>query len=133
MFHFFSALGVYLCLLILTASFFTNSKLPEKVNTILCLAIPAAIMASPFVLARIIPDRSIAEPNVTTVGDAPDVTIHDYGILDADYILNKNTNKFHYPDCSSVQRMERSNMELFDGERKEVIDMGYEPCGRCNP
>lgn len=127
------ALFMYLVLLMLTSASLTNSKLPEKVNTILCLTIPAAIMASPFVLSRIIPDKSITEPTIATVGEAPDVTIHNYGILDADYILNKNTKKFHYPSCSSVQRMEKHNMELFDGERDEIIDMGYEPCGRCNP
>jgi len=50
-----------------------------------------------------------------------------------DYILNTNTHKFHYPSCSSVKQMKDSNKSYFTGTRDEVIDMGYEPCKRCNP
>lgn len=49
------------------------------------------------------------------------------------YIANTNSNKFHYPDCSSVERMNEENKWYFSGTRNELIDMGYEPCGRCNP
>lgn len=49
------------------------------------------------------------------------------------YILNINTHKFHDPSCSSVDQMSDSNKEEFTGTRDEVIAMGYEPCGRCNP
>lgn len=51
----------------------------------------------------------------------------------ADYILNTNTKKFHYPSCSSVGQMNASNKEEFSGSRDEVISRGYDPCGRCNP
>lgn len=49
------------------------------------------------------------------------------------YILNTNSHKFHAPSCSSVNQMSDSNKEGFAGTRDEVIAMGYEPCGRCNP
>lgn len=49
------------------------------------------------------------------------------------YILNTNSHKFHDPFCSSVDQMSDSNKEEFTGTRDEVIAMGYEPCGRCNP
>ena len=49
------------------------------------------------------------------------------------YILNTNSHKFHDPSCSSVDQMNDSNKEEFTGTRDEVIAMGYEPCGRCNP
>ncbi|MBU5474244.1 DNA/RNA non-specific endonuclease [Roseburia sp. MSJ-14] len=49
------------------------------------------------------------------------------------YILNTNTKKFHYPDCSSVNDMKEKNKEAFTGSREEVIEMGYSPCGRCKP
>lgn len=51
----------------------------------------------------------------------------------ADYIANKNTGKFHYPSCSSVDKMKESNKLYFTGTRDELIGMGYEPCGRCHP
>ncbi len=49
------------------------------------------------------------------------------------YILNTNSHKFHAPSCSSVDQMSDNNKEEFTGTRDEVIAMGYEPCGRCNP
>lgn len=49
------------------------------------------------------------------------------------YILNKNTKKFHYPWCSSVDQMKEKNKIEFTGDRQTVIDRGYDPCGRCNP
>ncbi len=49
------------------------------------------------------------------------------------YILNTNTKKFHYPDCSSVSDMKESNREEFTGTRDEVIARGYSPCGNCKP
>lgn len=50
-----------------------------------------------------------------------------------EYVLNTNTHKFHYPDCSSVSRMSDANRQDFVGTREEVIAQGYEPCGNCNP
>ena len=51
----------------------------------------------------------------------------------ATYILNTNSKKFHYPDCSSVDQMNESNKQEFFGTRDEAIAQGYDPCGRCNP
>ena len=50
-----------------------------------------------------------------------------------DYVLNTNTKKFHYPNCSSVKRMSEKNKSFFTGTRDEVIAMGYDPCGNCHP
>lgn len=50
-----------------------------------------------------------------------------------DYILNKNTKKFHYPSCSSVNEMKEKNKKAYTGNREDVIAQGYVPCKRCNP
>lgn len=50
-----------------------------------------------------------------------------------DYILNKNTKKFHYPGCSSANSMNEENKIYFQGTRDEAISQGYDPCGRCKP
>ena len=42
-----------------------------------------------------------------------------------DYILNTSSQKFHKPDCDSVESMA--------GTRDEAIAQGYDPCKRCNP
>lgn len=49
------------------------------------------------------------------------------------YILNTNTHKFHKPDCSGVKDMKEKNREEYTGIREELIEEGYEPCGRCRP
>lgn len=51
----------------------------------------------------------------------------------ADYILNTNTKKFHYPTCPSVNDMKEKNKQEFFGTRDETIALGYSPCGRCKP
>lgn len=50
-----------------------------------------------------------------------------------DYIGNKNTKKFHYDWCSSVDQMKESNKFYYTGTRYEMIAKGYEPCKRCDP
>ena len=52
---------------------------------------------------------------------------------DCDYVLNKNTRKFHFPSCGSVQDMKDKNKEYYTGDRQTLIDQGYSPCGRCKP
>ena len=49
------------------------------------------------------------------------------------YVLNKNTNKFHKPNCSSVADIKQKNRLDVDLTREEVIDIGYVPCKRCKP
>ena len=49
------------------------------------------------------------------------------------YILNKNTKKFHNPDCSGVDDIKKKNKSEFTGTRDALIEEGYEPCGRCRP
>lgn len=49
------------------------------------------------------------------------------------YILNTNTQKFHYPSCSGAEQINDSNKLEFDGTRDDIIAAGYTPCGICNP
>ena len=50
-----------------------------------------------------------------------------------DYVLNMNTMKFHYPNCSSVKDIKDKNRWDYTGTREEIIEMGYVPCKKCNP
>lgn len=49
------------------------------------------------------------------------------------YVLNKNTKKFHRPDCSSVQDIKPKNKQEFSGNIEALIQQGYSPCKNCNP
>ena len=50
-----------------------------------------------------------------------------------DYVMNTNTHKFHYPDCSSVKKMSAKNKQEVHCTRDELIAQGYEPCKNCRP
>ncbi len=54
-------------------------------------------------------------------------------VVETDYILNINTDKFHYPDCRSVKQMKAKNRREYTGTREELIAQGYAPCGNCHP
>ena len=49
------------------------------------------------------------------------------------FIINKNTKKFHYPDCDSVSQMKEKNKKTYNGTAQELIDKGYSPCQKCHP
>jgi DNA-entry nuclease len=49
------------------------------------------------------------------------------------YILNTNSKKFHLESCSSAEDIKESNKEIFTGNRQQLIDDGYSPCGSCKP
>ena len=49
------------------------------------------------------------------------------------YIMNKNTKKFHKPECSSVDDIKAENKSGFTGTREELIEDGFDPCGKCRP
>lgn len=50
-----------------------------------------------------------------------------------DYILNTNTKKFHALTCKNAKDIKPENRQKYSGTRKSVTDMGYQPCGGCNP
>lgn len=51
----------------------------------------------------------------------------------ADYVLNTNTKRFHYPDCKSVTDMKEKNKQYYHGSREDLINQGYKACGNCQP
>ena len=67
------------------------------------------------------------EPTVTVPNETGS------GNQGTDYVGNKNTKKFHYDWCSSVDKMKESNKYYYTGTREEMIAKGYEPCGNCHP
>ena len=49
------------------------------------------------------------------------------------YILNKNTHKFHYKDCYTIDLMNEENKVYCDDSRDSIITQRYTPCKKCNP
>lgn len=50
-----------------------------------------------------------------------------------EYILNIKRMKFHYPFCSGANSISPANRLDYTGNREELIEQGYSPCGSCNP
>lgn len=81
--------------------------------------------ADPFIAPVVYTETSVQpEENVTRSG-AEDA--------DCDYVLNMNSQVFHYPYCSSVDKMSDKNKYYYSGPRENVINAGFRPCQRCNP
>ena len=72
-----------------------------------------------------------ASGNVSN-GDSDDVSGSTSAALQ-EYVLNTNTMKFHYPSCSSVEKMKDKNKQIVEATRDEVHSWGYDPCGICRP
>lgn len=67
-----------------------------------------------------------------SVGALPG-TVQENAPQTVTYVLNKNSMKFHYPDCTSVSQMKEANKIYYEGSREEITGMGYSPCSQCNP
>lgn len=63
----------------------------------------------------------------------PEAETNADGEVIYDYVLNTNSKRFHYPNCSSVGQMSEKNKQPYTGSREDLIDQGYQPCGSCNP
>ncbi len=53
--------------------------------------------------------------------------------LKQNYVLNAYSKKFHYPTCETVEKMWLENRKDIEEKRNIIIEMGYEPCGFCQP
>ena len=49
------------------------------------------------------------------------------------YVLNLYSRKFHRPGCESLERISLRNRAFSYLTRHELITMGYDPCGICDP
>lgn len=72
------------------------------------------------------------------VSEAPPVTepsdeSKETGGGEYDYIVHKESKKFHYPSCRHAENMNEENRIYFSGTRDEAISEGYIPCGTCKP
>lgn len=80
-------------------------------------------------------NASVTAPKTNTDPTVPAVTtspVQTPASGSTNYIANRNTGKFHYAGCSSVNDMKESNKVPY-GTRDEAVAAGYVPCKRCNP
>ena len=60
-------------------------------------------------------------------------TLNSENNIEATYILNTNSKKFHSPSCSSVNKMAEKNKQEYSGNKNDLIAQGYSACGICKP
>lgn len=72
--------------------------------------------------------KAPAETTITTTQQATD-TSSDGSYK---YVLNMNTMKIHYANCSSVKKIKEKNKVNTNDYDKAITD-GYTPCGNCHP
>ena len=66
-----------------------------------------------------------SEAPIESPPSSPEVTLS--------YVLNTNSMKFHYPDCSSVEKINPENRQDYTGDRDTLIAQGFDSCGNCHP
>lgn len=49
------------------------------------------------------------------------------------YVLNTSSKKFHLPECSGARDIKESNRQDYQGNRDQLLEQGYTPCGLCHP
>ena len=52
-------------------------------------------------------------------------------IVKNDFVINKNTGKFHSPTCHYVDMMNEENKDFVSSTRQDLVDEGYSPCLLC--
>ena len=82
---------------------------------------------------KTVPEEAIVTTQKYTEPPVREVTPPENQQPQSSYVLNTNTHKFHYPSCSSVNKMKDKNKQYYTGTREEVIAMGYDPCQNCHP
>ncbi|MCM1316532.1 MAG: hypothetical protein NC244_14310 [Alistipes senegalensis] len=77
--------------------------------------------------------HSITSISVSTTARTTEIKETIPTTQEINYIVNTSTGKFHYPDCSSVDQMIESNKLYYSGNKEDLLEYGYSPCGRCKP
>ena len=52
---------------------------------------------------------------------------------ETNFVLNNNSKKFHRSNCESINTISPNNIEYYTGDRQDLIEAGYSPCGACRP
>ena len=60
------------------------------------------------------------------------LTVSFATVLASSYVGNASSRKFHYANCSMVNKMNQKN-KVYLNTRDEAIKAGYVPCKRCKP
>lgn len=75
-------------------------------------------------------ESSLDDGQTAGTGDSDSEAASD---VDATYVINTSSMKFHKEDCSSISSMNSANKKVVTSTRDELVSEGYSPCGICKP
>lgn len=89
-------------------------------------------------------EKKASDEALWIAGGAKDATMITDGVVvaapkaeeipsDVTYVVNKNSKKFHDPNCSSVKKIKEKNKAYSTDTAEELVAAGYDPCGSCKP
>lgn len=78
-------------------------------------------------------DYATGESRLATEEEVLAIEYAGQDMEDVGYVLNINSMKFHYPDCSAVSDMKEKNKLETRMPREMLIIYGCEPCKMCEP
>lgn len=126
---------IWLIILVLLFGSKTNSKEPSQSPdiqaTVPQTTVSTRLKNSPTVLVSLSATPS-QKPTMSPT-PAPTEQSTPTPIPEFTYIYNKNTKKFHYEWCNSVEDIKEKNKGTFTGTSEQMEKKGYQPCKRCNP
>lgn len=93
----------------------------DFLKRIMALAAVMCILSGCSLVARPVTTVVTLQPRETTAG------------VSFAYVLNRNSHKFHNPECASVKDMKDANREDYSGTREQLLEWGFSPCGNCRP
>ena len=103
---------------------------------ILALCFCAVAVAETFVTDSFVAElfeRSSAEELAELYERIEQELVNRGYISKENYILNINTNKFHYSYCKNAETIKETNRRERYCTRDELIALGFTPCGNCQP
>ena len=67
----------------------------------------------------------------SALGDKPPSSSVAASTVAYEYVINKNTRKFHKATCESVADMKPQNKKMSNDSKETLIENGYSPCKAC--
>lgn len=69
----------------------------------------------------------------TNTKNMPENIVNELPKVETAYIANKNTKKFHRPNCEAVDMMNDENKIYLTDDFQSIINKGYLSCAKCDP
>ncbi len=92
-----------------------------------------AIVLLIFVVLASCHNQSSNKDTPIVIPPAYEEQFYNVSYNECSYILNKNTHKFHYKHCYTIDLMSQNSKVYCDDSRESIVNHNYTPCMKCKP